>query len=65
MTSQQLKSLREKQILVTGGAGFIGSNLCETLLNNNIKVVCLDNFSTGNRKNIKPFLRDKNYIKQL
>jgi len=61
MTSQQLKSLREKQILVTGGAGFIGSNLCETLLNNNIKVVCLDNFSTGNRKNIKPFLRDKNF----
>ena len=36
-----------KKILVTGGAGFIGSNLCEVLLNKNNKVVCLDNFVTG------------------
>ncbi|MEZ4970197.1 MAG: SDR family oxidoreductase [Flavobacteriaceae bacterium] len=39
-------------ILVTGGAGFIGSNLCETLLNNGNKVTCLDNFATGKRENI-------------
>lgn len=39
-------------ILVTGGAGFIGSNLCETILNNGNKVTCLDNFATGKRENI-------------
>jgi UDP-N-acetylglucosamine 4-epimerase len=42
--------------LITGGAGFIGSNLCETLLNNQLQVVCLDNFSTGKRENIAAFL---------
>ncbi len=39
-------------ILVTGGAGFIGSNLCETLLENGNTVTCLDNFATGKRENI-------------
>lgn len=61
MTSQQSKILKEKKVLITGGAGFIGSNLCETLLNNNIKVVCLDNFATGKRENIKPFLSNSNF----
>lgn len=56
-----LKNLLNKTILVTGGAGFIGSNLCETLLNNNIKTVCLDNFSTGKRENIEPFLKNENF----
>ena len=42
----------EYHILVTGGAGFIGSNLCETLLENGNKVTCLDNFATGKRENI-------------
>jgi UDP-N-acetylglucosamine 4-epimerase len=55
------ENLQNKTILVTGGAGFIGSNLCETLLSNNIKTVCLDNFATGKRKNIEPFLSDKNF----
>lgn len=41
------------KVLVTGGAGFIGSNLCEALLNRGFFVVCLDNFSTGHRKNIE------------
>lgn len=45
-----------KHVLVTGGAGFIGSNLCEFLLNNGYGVICLDNFSTGNIKNILPFI---------
>ncbi|WP_100615828.1 SDR family oxidoreductase [Confluentibacter citreus] len=58
MTIDQLKTLQDKTILVTGGAGFIGSNLCETLLNNHIKTVCLDNFSTGKRENIAPFLEN-------
>ena len=43
-------------ILITGGAGFIGSNLCEHFLAQNYNVVCLDNFATGHHKNIAPFL---------
>src|SRR5690606_26538396 len=39
-------------VLVTGGAGFIGSNLCETLLDNGNTGTCLDNFATGKRENI-------------
>tara|TARA_R110000868_G_scaffold8400_6_gene43706 strand:- start:1540 stop:2535 length:996 start_codon:yes stop_codon:yes gene_type:complete len=61
MTSEPLKSLKGYKVLVTGGAGFIGSNLCETLLKHGIKVVCLDNFSTGKRENIKPFLKNPNF----
>ncbi|MFC2097831.1 UDP-glucuronic acid decarboxylase family protein [Bacteroidota bacterium] len=41
-----------KKILVTGGAGFIGSHLCERLLNEGNEVICLDNFFTGSKKNI-------------
>lgn len=44
------------KILVTGGAGFIGSNLCEYLLKNNYEVRCLDNFSTGKWENIQNLL---------
>jgi len=54
--------IRNKKILVTGGAGFIGSNLCETLLKNGNKVTCLDNFSTGKRKNIESFLFSPNFV---
>lgn len=45
-----------KRILVTGGAGFIGSNLCEELIRLGNKVVCLDNFSTGKMENIETLL---------
>ena len=48
-------------ILITGGAGFIGSNLCQYFLNKNYKVVCLDDFSTGHKKNISEFLNHKNF----
>ena len=44
--------LNNKNILVTGGAGFIGSNLCEELINLGANVTCLDNFSTGFRENL-------------
>ncbi len=50
-----------KTILVTGGAGFIGSNITEKLLQLNNKVVCFDNFITGSKINIKPFLDNSNY----
>ncbi len=53
--------IKNKKILVTGGAGFIGSNLCETLLERNNEVICLDNFLTGKEKNIKEFLENKNF----
>lgn len=51
-----------KKILVTGGAGFIGSHLCDRLLKENNKVICLDNFFTGTRKNVYPFLDNPNFI---
>lgn len=50
-----------KKILITGGAGFIGSNLSEYFLKKNYKIVCLDNFSTGHHHNIESFLQNPNY----
>ena len=54
--------MNNKKILVTGGAGFIGSNLCEKLLELNNQVVCLDNFSTGKKENIAPFLKNPDFL---
>lgn len=51
----------QKTILVTGGAGFIGSHLCERLLDNGNKVICLDNLFTGFKKNIHHLLKNKNF----
>lgn len=47
-----------KRVLVTGGAGFIGSHLCERLLKEGNEVICLDNFFTGSKKNIIPLLEN-------
>lgn len=49
------------KVLITGGAGFIGSNLVESMLNAGNSVVCLDNFSTGKRENLKGFMADPNF----
>lgn len=53
--------LSGKKILVTGGAGFIGSNLCEVLVNQGNSVVCLDNFATGKRENLVGLLIKDNF----
>ena len=53
--------LTNKKILVTGGAGFIGSNLCEELLRLGNQVSCLDNFATGKRENIAPLLDNADF----
>lgn len=50
-----------QKILVAGGAGFIGSNLCESLLNDGYKVICVDNLLTGSLKNIEPFKNNSNF----
>jgi len=51
----------KKRILVTGGAGFLGSHLSERLLKEGNEVICLDNFFTGSRNNIHHLLDDKNF----
>ena len=50
-----------KRILITGGAGFIGSHLCKRLLNEGNYVICLDNFFTGRRENIEQLLSNPNF----
>jgi len=53
--------IHNSKILITGGAGFIGSNLCERLLEQGNKVICLDNFSTGHQNNIEPLMQNANF----
>jgi UDP-N-acetylglucosamine 4-epimerase len=61
-SNPQFLKLKDKKVLVTGGAGFIGSNLCEALLDLGARVVCLDNFATGHRHNIEEFLSNERFI---
>lgn len=51
--------MNEKTVLITGGAGFIGSHLCKRLLNENCRVICLDNFYTGRECNISELRANK------
>lgn len=57
----ELKFEENSLFLVTGGAGFIGSNLCEAILKMGYRVRCLDNLSTGFLNNIEPFISHKNF----
>ena len=55
------KNSNNKIILVTGGAGFLGSHLCEKLLKNKHKILCIDNFLTGSKKNIEHLFKNENF----
>lgn len=61
MGYKDLKFDENSVFLVTGGAGFIGSNICEALLNMGYKVRCLDNLSTGKQENVDLFIDNDNY----
>ncbi|RDY57601.1 SDR family oxidoreductase [Flagellimonas nanhaiensis] len=61
MNIQRLNLNPNSKILVTGAAGFIGSNLCESLLDNGNTVIGLDNFATGKKENIEPFLKNERF----
>ena len=61
MLEKQFAELKGSKVLVTGVAGFIGSNLCEVLLKIGAEVVGLDNFATGHQKNIAPFNSQVNF----
>ncbi len=56
-----MKELVKKQILVTGGAGFLGSHLCQRLLDNGHDVLCADNFFTGTKNNVMPLIDNPNF----
>ena len=64
MSLSNLSFNPNNNVLVTGGAGFIGSNLCQWLLKNGNNVRCLDNFSTGKKENLQPFL-DHNHFSYM
>jgi UDP-glucuronate decarboxylase len=55
------KLLEDKEILITGGAGFLGSYMCETLVESNAKVTCLDNLASGLTSNIGPLKDNENF----
>jgi UDP-glucuronate decarboxylase len=57
-TDEKIKLMVRKKVLVTGGAGFLGSHLCERLLNDGNEVVCMDNYFTGQKQNIISLLNN-------
>lgn len=61
MDKRNFEQLNSSKILITGGAGFIGSNLCEALIELNSEVVCLDNFATGKKENLQRVIDHPNF----
>lgn len=57
----KIKETRMKRILITGGAGFIGSHLCERLLKDGNFVICIDNLFTGSKDNLRSFINERNF----
>lgn len=57
-----MREITKYSILITGGAGFIGSNLCEYFLSKGNKVICLDNFATGHRHNLKACIDNPDFL---
>jgi dTDP-glucose 4,6-dehydratase len=53
--------MKKKTVVVTGGAGFLGSHLCDKFISQEYRVICVDNLITGNRKNFKHLTKDKNF----
>lgn len=53
--------MNKKTVVITGGAGFIGSHICDRLIHEGFRVICLDNFITGKSENIKHLIKDKNF----
>ncbi|MDH5660225.1 MAG: GDP-mannose 4,6-dehydratase, partial [Gammaproteobacteria bacterium] len=53
-----MDNYHRKRILITGGAGFLGSHLCERLLNEGNEIICLDNFFTGTKENVAHLMDD-------
>ena len=53
--------IRKKVVVITGGAGFLGSHLCDRFIEDGLKVVCVDNLITGSLKNIKCLQKNKNF----
>jgi UDP-glucuronate decarboxylase len=58
---QQMDNYHRKRVLITGGAGFLGSHLCERLLKEGNEILCLDNFFTGTKENIVHLMDDNNF----
>jgi len=56
-----MNSFEKKRILVTGGAGFLGSHLCEKLIDEGSEVICLDNYYTGSKNNISHLIGNENF----
>ncbi len=56
-----MNSYQKKRILVTGGAGFLGSHLCEKLIDQGNEVICLDNYYTGSKNNVSHLISNENF----